>query len=130
MSGTGNIRNSTRASTGTNGTATNNNANFDTENINPLDMTGGTGTGTGDIANKMSMAKSDMSHVLNATNNATMNDGNDDNNILNGESLSFRHLISTVSQKQDTQSSVSLPFYFICLLHLANEKVCNPYKYE
>lgn len=38
------------------------------------------------------------------------------------EAISFRGLIGTVSQKQE-QSSVTLPFYFICLLHLANEKV-------
>jgi condensin complex subunit 2 len=44
-----------------------------------------------------------------------------DSNIK--DSISFRGLIGNVSQKQE-QSSVTLPFYFICLLHLANEKVC------
>ena len=38
--------------------------------------------------------------------------------------LSFQELISDVGYKQQ-QQGVSLSFYFICLLHLANEKV-NP----
>lgn len=44
------------------------------------------------------------------------------------DGISFRGLIGSVSQKQE-QSSVTLPFYFICLLHLANEKVCNFFNY-
>ena len=38
-------------------------------------------------------------------------------------SVSFQDLISDISSQQ-RQKEVSLPFYFICLLHLANEKVC------
>ena len=36
--------------------------------------------------------------------------------------LSFQNIISDLSITQQ-QKDVSLPFYFICLLHLANEKV-------
>ena len=36
--------------------------------------------------------------------------------------VSFQDLISDISVKQK-QKEVTLPFYFICLLHLANEKV-------
>ena len=35
--------------------------------------------------------------------------------------ISFQDLISDIAVKQQ-QKEVSLPFYFICLLHLANEK--------
>jgi len=35
--------------------------------------------------------------------------------------MSFQDLISDISNKQK-QQEVTLPFYFICLLHLANEK--------
>ena len=38
------------------------------------------------------------------------------------EPISFKALIETVSDTQE-QKGASLPFYFICLLHLANEKV-------
>lgn len=38
------------------------------------------------------------------------------------EELSFQDLVSTVADEQ-TQKDVSISFYFICLLHLANEKV-------
>lgn len=36
--------------------------------------------------------------------------------------LSFQDVVNDISQQQ-RQSDVSLSFYFICLLHLANEKV-------
>ena len=36
--------------------------------------------------------------------------------------LSFQDVISDIAQDQ-TQKDASLSFYFICLLHLANEKV-------
>jgi hypothetical protein len=36
--------------------------------------------------------------------------------------LSFQKLITDMNIQQQ-QEDVSLPFYFICLLHLANEKV-------
>ena len=38
------------------------------------------------------------------------------------EKLSFQDLISSMAGSQQQQGA-SLPFYFICLLHLANEKV-------
>jgi hypothetical protein len=38
------------------------------------------------------------------------------------EKLSFQALISSLAGEQ-RQGDVSLPYYFICLLHLANEKV-------
>lgn len=38
--------------------------------------------------------------------------------------VSFQDMISTVANKQ-TQKDVSVSFYFICLLHLANEKVIS-----
>lgn len=37
--------------------------------------------------------------------------------------LSFKSLIAAVDHQQE-QTNVSLPYYFICLLHLANERVC------
>jgi condensin complex subunit 2 len=40
--------------------------------------------------------------------------------------LSFQELIADVGAEQQ-QENVSLPFYFICLLHLANEKVIIGY---
>jgi condensin complex subunit 2 len=36
--------------------------------------------------------------------------------------LSFQNIVSDIAQDQ-TQKDASLSFYFICLLHLANEKV-------
>ena len=38
--------------------------------------------------------------------------------------LSFQEVVNSIAQKQE-QGDVSLPFYFICLLHLANEKVSH-----
>lgn len=38
------------------------------------------------------------------------------------ESMSFQSMISDIAS-QPRQKDVSLPFYFICLLHLANEHV-------
>lgn len=38
------------------------------------------------------------------------------------DSLSFQELVADVAQCQ-SQKDVSISFYFICLLHLANEKV-------
>jgi hypothetical protein len=40
------------------------------------------------------------------------------------DKLSFQQLISSLATEQ-RQADVSLPYYFICLLHLANEKVCS-----
>ncbi len=39
------------------------------------------------------------------------------------EKLSFQDLISSMAGSANQQPGASLPFYFICLLHLANEKV-------
>lgn len=39
-----------------------------------------------------------------------------------GTALSFQEVVNDLAQEQK-QSEVTLPFYFICLLHLANEKV-------
>jgi hypothetical protein len=44
------------------------------------------------------------------------------NNSKVEEKLSFQHLIQDLSVNS-RQKDVSLPFYFICLLHLANENV-------
>lgn len=38
------------------------------------------------------------------------------------EETSFQDLVCEISSGQ-RQKDVTLPFYFICLLHLANEKV-------
>ena len=38
------------------------------------------------------------------------------------ESMSFKDMLRDLSSGQD-QKDATLPFYFICLLHLANEKV-------
>ena len=38
------------------------------------------------------------------------------------DSMSFQHMISSIATNP-RQKDVSLPFYFICLLHLANENV-------
>lgn len=38
------------------------------------------------------------------------------------EDLSFQNLLKKLSNEQE-QRDVTLPYYFICLLHLANEKV-------
>ncbi len=40
------------------------------------------------------------------------------------EKLSFQEVVNEISLKQE-QKDVSLSFYFICLLHLANEKVIH-----
>jgi condensin complex subunit 2 len=37
------------------------------------------------------------------------------------EKLSFKEMVTDISENQE-QKEVSLSFYFICLLHLANEK--------
>lgn len=41
----------------------------------------------------------------------------------NDEPVSFQDIINDMSQDSSQQKDVSLSFYFICLLHLANEKV-------
>ena len=38
------------------------------------------------------------------------------------EKLSFRETVQEMENQGQTQTDVTLPFYFICLLHLANEK--------
>lgn len=38
------------------------------------------------------------------------------------EKLSFKATVQEMEQQGQTQTDVTLPFYFICLLHLANEK--------
>jgi condensin complex subunit 2 len=38
------------------------------------------------------------------------------------EEMSFQDLVCDINSEQK-QKDVSLPFYFLCLLHLANEKV-------
>ena len=47
---------------------------------------------------------------------------NENENADDTEKLSFQDLISSMAGSQQ-QPGASLPFYFICLLHLANEKV-------
>jgi hypothetical protein len=44
------------------------------------------------------------------------------------ETLSFQDLISDIAA-DPRQNDVSISFYFICLLHLANEHVSSPYVY-
>lgn len=46
-----------------------------------------------------------------------------DQQRLNTEEMSFQDLVCDITTGQ-RQKDVTLPFYFICLLHLANEKVC------
>ena len=46
-----------------------------------------------------------------------------DRQSLNTEEMSFQDLVCDITTGQ-RQKDVTLPFYFICLLHLANEKVC------
>ena len=46
-----------------------------------------------------------------------------DRQSLNNEEISFQDLVCDITTGQK-QKDVTLPFYFICLLHLANEKVC------
>ena len=41
----------------------------------------------------------------------------------NTEEMSFQEMISDIAANNPRQKDVSLPFYFICLLHLANEHV-------
>ena len=41
---------------------------------------------------------------------------------LGAAEMSFQDLVSDITRGQK-QKDVTLPFYFICLLHLANEKV-------
>ena len=45
-----------------------------------------------------------------------------DRDSLGMEETSFQDLVCEISSGQ-RQKDVTLPFYFICLLHLANEKV-------
>ena len=45
-----------------------------------------------------------------------------DRQSLCSEEISFQDLVCDISGEQ-RQKDVTLPFYFICLLHLANEKV-------
>ena len=47
-----------------------------------------------------------------------------DRQSLSSEEMSFQDLVCDITTGQK-QKDVTLPFYFICLLHLANEKV-NP----
>ncbi len=47
---------------------------------------------------------------------------NKESEVSKPTNISFRDLMTCVNQEQE-QKNVSLPFYFICLLHLANEKV-------
>ena len=46
-----------------------------------------------------------------------------DRQSLNSGEMSFQDLVCDITTGQ-RQKDVTLPFYFICLLHLANEKVC------
>ena len=41
-----------------------------------------------------------------------------------GNDLSFQSLVEGIASEQ-RQNDVTFPYYFICLLHLANEKVCK-----
>lgn len=45
-----------------------------------------------------------------------------------GKELSFQDVVCDIAQDQ-TQKDASLSFYFICLLHLANEKVRFPFAF-
>ena len=47
-----------------------------------------------------------------------------DRQSLCNEEMSFQDLVCDISGEQ-RQKDVTLPFYFICLLHLANEKVSS-----
>ena len=39
-----------------------------------------------------------------------------------GEALSFQELVCDIANEEKCQKDVTVSFYFICLLHLANEK--------
>jgi hypothetical protein len=49
-------------------------------------------------------------------------DLNEETSKQNNNSTSFQSLINNIASKQ-SQSDVTVSYYFICLLHLANEKV-------
>jgi hypothetical protein len=133
----GTLHNTTLNNTSTTTTTTTTTTFIDTENVNPLMSSSLLDTSSTDrnslllnqsstTLDKSNLNKSgvkgsqDLISGLDST--ATRVSDGMSNSIMSTSSLSFRHLISSVSQKQE-QSNVSLPFYFICLLHLANEKV-------
>ena len=39
------------------------------------------------------------------------------------KSISFQHLVKDLSSEENQQKDVTISYYFICLLHLANENV-------
>ena len=50
------------------------------------------------------------------------------NNDISNTTISFQKLINNIASKQ-TQDDVTVSYYFICLLHLANEKVYFYFSY-